>query len=126
LPVPVPHPATLPAFSVLLESSPAFAQVFEGESLLGTTPLRLSIDPTSGPPLPRTFRLRKTGYAPYTIVQGAAAQDTRLLAELSREPIAARPPPSATARVPAATGKKPRPTPSAAPAKPSSDIFMQR
>jgi serine/threonine protein kinase len=126
-----PPPIGVHAFSVLLESNPVTAQVFEGESLLGTTPLRLSVDPASGPALPRTFSVRKAGYLPYTIVQGAAAQDTRVLAELSREPAptaSAAPTPSAAVRVPAAApaSKKPRLGPSAAPAKPGSDIFMQR
>jgi hypothetical protein len=77
--------------------------------------------------LPRTFTVRKAGYLPFTIVQGAAALDPRVLAELSPEPplLAPVPVPSANARISAAVQpvKKPRPAPSAAP---GSDIFMQR
>ncbi|MES1175121.1 MAG: protein kinase [Myxococcales bacterium] len=132
LPVLAPRPPSSPTFSVLIDSNPVGAQVFEAESLLGTTPLRLSVDPNGGPPLPRTFSVRKSGYLPYTIVQGASAQDTRVLAELSRDPGAAAPTPapapSVAARAPAAAAHntKPRPVPSAAPAKPGNDIFMQR
>jgi serine/threonine-protein kinase len=129
LPLAIPPPSRVPSFSVLIESNPALAQVFEGEALLGTTPLRLSVDPANGPQSQRTFSLRKPGYLPYTIVQGAATQDTRILAELSRAPT--------EAQAPSATSTRPRPDarpphaksvaePGAAPAEPARDIFMQR
>jgi eukaryotic-like serine/threonine-protein kinase len=128
LPVAAPSPAALPTFSMLIESNPVGAEVFEGEALLGRTPLRLSVDPASGPPLPRTFSVRSAGYLPYTLVQGASPHDTRVLAELSREPALTAPTPTVAAHVPAAPaqGKKPRPVPSGTPAQPGSDIFMQR
>jgi hypothetical protein len=138
LPAPAPRPTALPVFSLLIESNPVGAQVFEmkagGEALLGTTPLRLSVDPSNGPPLPRTFSVRQAGYAPYTLVQGMAAHDAHVLAELTREPAPTSPNPPAAAKPaalaahphPAAPSPKPRPAPSAAPPKPGSDIFMQR
>ena len=139
LPAPPPRATALPVFSLLIESNPVGAQVFEvrgeGEALLGTTPLRLSVDPTNGPPLPRTFSVRQPGYAPYTLVQGMAAHDAHVLAELTREPApasagapAAAKPAALAAHPPAAAPRapKPRPAPSAAPPKPGSDIFMQR
>ncbi|MET0795347.1 MAG: protein kinase [Polyangiaceae bacterium] len=127
-PLVAPRPAAPATFSVLIESNPVGAQVFEGEALLGTTPLRLSVDPASGPPLPRTFSLRKSGYLPYTIVQGASANDTHLLAELTAEPTSAPTAlPATTAHAPTVAhgAQKLRPVPSAVPAK-ASDIFMQR
>jgi serine/threonine protein kinase len=116
------HPAAFPLFALQIDSNPIGAQVFEGEASLGTTPLRLSIDPAGGSKLPRTFSVRKAGYAPYTIVQGPAQRDTRVLAELTAEP-AATPSPAAHGPAPKVTPKKP---PSIASAKPGSDIFMQR
>ncbi|MEO6603832.1 MAG: protein kinase [Polyangiaceae bacterium] len=124
------QPSALPTFSVLIESTPVGAEVFEGEVLLGKTPIRLSFDPASGPALPRTFNVRSAGYLPYTLVQGASPHDARVLAELGRDPSLASPAPTPTvaARLQAARpqGKKPRPAPSSAPAEPGSDIFMQR
>ncbi len=133
LAAPAPQPSALPVFSLLIESKPVGAQVFElkleGAARLGTTPLRLSVDPSNGPPLPRTFSVRQAGYAPYTLVQGAARHDAHVLAELTREPAPITPTPTtAKPNAPVAhpSAAKPRPVPSAAPPKPGSDIFMQR
>ncbi|HKO51276.1 MAG TPA: serine/threonine-protein kinase [Polyangiaceae bacterium] len=114
-PVSVPAPASQ-AFSLQIESNPAGAEVFEGDHLLGVTPIQLNIDARLE--AVRTFSLRKAGYLPYTIVQGAATKDARVLAELTAEPVIP---------TPALTAKKPAPTkPSSAPDKSDSDIFMQR
>jgi serine/threonine-protein kinase len=107
-----------PAFTLQIESHPAGAEVFEGDHLLGTTPLLVSVENASVAQAPRTFLLRKVGYLPYTIVQGASANDARASAELAKEP----------------TGPAPRPSVKKPPAvkepskeqKPGSDIFMQR
>jgi hypothetical protein len=85
----------------------------------------LTLDNASLLVAPRTFTVRKSGYAPYTIVQGPAQADLHVLAELALEPAAASaalhspktkkaPPPKA------ATADKPKS------ANPPSDIFMQR
>jgi len=128
-PVTPPTPVTTAApFSVLVESNPPHAQVFEGGSLLGTTPLRLTVDPAHGPPLPRTFSLTLAGYLPYTLVQNALDHDSSVMAELRRGPSelgsAAIPRAAARGPAPALPHKKPLPAPSAAAAQP--DIFMQR
>jgi hypothetical protein len=106
------------AFNLQIDSSPVGAEVFEGDRLLGTTPIQLSIDSDGVAHSPRTFSVRKSGYLPYTIVQGPSTKDARVLAELTAEP----------AHAPArGTGKKP--PVASAPAgdsKSDSDIFMQR
>ncbi|MEI9948086.1 MAG: serine/threonine-protein kinase [Pseudomonadota bacterium] len=121
----VPQPASAPvlakadpAFSLQIDSSPPGAELFEGERLLGTTPIQVSIDAARVAQTPRTFMLRKAGYLPYTIVQGAATKDARVLAELAADPVVVTPRPAA---------KKPPVTKApSTQAKSASDIFMQR
>jgi len=113
-------PAVSRAFTLQIDSSPASAQVLEGQNLLGLTPIQLSIDVAQAAKTPRTFTVRKAGHLPYTIVQGPSATDARVLAKLTAEPLVPAPRPVA---------KKPTPPPSnppSAPAKSGSDIFMQR
>ena len=123
LPAAIAEPSATPAstFAVQIDSSPIDADVFEEGTLLGTTPMRISVDSSSVAKQPRRFTIRKAGYLPYTIVQGALTKDTRVLAELAQEPTSSKP------EAPAAALKKPTglKAPSAPP-KPSSDIFMQR
>jgi eukaryotic-like serine/threonine-protein kinase len=117
---PVP-PKVSPTFSLQIASNPAGAEVFEGNSSLGTTPIQVSVDIAGVSNAPRTFTVRKSGYLPYTIVQGAGTKDAHVLAELTPEPAVVTPKP--TAKKPAA--KKPV-EPSAPKTPKPSDIFMQR
>ncbi|HEY5373007.1 MAG TPA: serine/threonine-protein kinase [Polyangiaceae bacterium] len=106
-------------FALLIDSSPSGAQVYEGQQLLGSTPIQLSLDAGDVAESPRTFTVRKAGLLPYTIVQGGSTKDVRLQAELVPDHLA-------PAGLPAGP-KKPRTVlaPSVS-AKPLSDIFMQR
>jgi len=125
-PAPVSEPAALPqavpasaTFSLRIESNPPGARVFEGDTSLGATPIQVSVDRALIAQAPRTFTLRMPGYLPYTVVQGSSATDTRVLAELAAEPVVVTSPRPAV--------KKPPPVkPLSTPAKPASDIFMQR
>ncbi|HEX7452272.1 MAG TPA: serine/threonine-protein kinase, partial [Polyangiaceae bacterium] len=115
-------PSTAPArqtFALLIDSSPSGAQVYEGQQLLGSTPIQLSLDAGGVAESPRTFTVRKAGLLPYTIVQGGSTKDVHLQAELV-------PDHPAPAGLPAGP-KKPRTAlaPSVS-AKPLGDIFMQR
>jgi serine/threonine-protein kinase len=121
-------PPVAHAFAVQIDSSPSGASVYEGQQLLGSTPMQLSIDSASVVSVPRTFTVSKVGYLPYTIVQGNSARDVHLLAELD--------PDRAASSAPSAKPKKPAllPAPHAS-AKPppfgdhearEGDIFMQR
>jgi len=123
IPVPAATPAPAPApasvvFTLQIDSSPVGAEVFEGDRLLGTTPIQVSFDSAHVAQSPRTFSLRKAGYLPYTIVQGASAKDARVLAELAAEPVAVAPRPIVK--------KPPKTKKPSTDAKPGSDIFMQR
>ena len=73
-PVPVPTvtatPSADPTFSFVVESTPAGATVYEGETALGPTPLTVPIERTSVASGPRTFTVKKDGYAAATLVQG--------------------------------------------------------
>jgi serine/threonine-protein kinase len=114
---PAPSPVS-PAFTLQIDSNPAGAEVFEAEQLLGTTPMQVSVDSASVAQAPRSFSLRKAGYLPYTVVQGASTKNARVLADLAKEPALAAPRPTAK-----------KPPASKAPsteAKPGNDIFMQR
>jgi hypothetical protein len=116
------------SFALEISANTPGAQVFEGETLLGTTPLRLSIDANTVADAPRTFTVKKPGYAPYTIVQGAARTDLSVRAELSPEPLPAPNAPVAkTSKPKKAAPTKPSPTKPAPPSQvPPPDIFMQR
>jgi serine/threonine-protein kinase len=120
-PAALPSPAASPAFSLQIDSNPSGAQVFEGGRQLGSTPLHISIDAASVAQAPRTFTVHKSGYTPYTIVQGGSASDARVRAELAPEPSLSRPGPPMPAAKSAARDKLP-----AKPAASGGDIFMQR
>jgi eukaryotic-like serine/threonine-protein kinase len=118
-----PAPASS-SFALEISANTPGAQVYEGEFLLGTTPLRLSVDSASVARAPRTFTVSKTGYLPYTIVQGPSQKDAQVLAELGAAPAAGVGAPSSV------KPKKP-PAPKVVPGKhqpasPPPDIFMQR
>jgi hypothetical protein len=114
------------SFAVRIESVPAGADVLEGTTLIGSTPLTVTVTQP-----PRTFTVRKDGFLPYTIVQDASASDTRVVAELSAQTatIAAIVPPAASSaaapapRKPPPAHKPPGPKPAASA---GGDIFMQR
>lgn len=131
------------AFSLQIDSSPPGADVYEADVRLGSTPMRISIDSDANR-APHSFTLRKPGYLPYSVVQGASAVDTRVFAALAPEamPVSATSsthgsnaaPPRAPASPPAparhlagsATKSGASAVHSAAPTTAPSDIFMQR
>jgi len=123
---PPPAPSSA-SFALEIAASEPGARVYEGENLLGSTPLRMTVEPASVAQGPRTFTVRKSGFLPYTIVQGPSQKDARVLAELAAEP-AATPPagPKAKPRKAPPPPKAVSPSPSPKPANSPSDIFMQR
>jgi len=97
--------------------------VLEGDQLLGTTPVQVTIDRTSVQSAPRRFVLRLDGYAPYTVLQGDSTTTVESVALLvaSAPPAAsgsAAVPPRRTPRSPAA-----RPTSTS---RPDTDIKLTR
>jgi len=63
-PAPIEAPASPPAAVLTVRTEPPGAEVWEGETLLGTTPLELPLGDAT-----RTLELRAEGYATTTIVQ---------------------------------------------------------
>jgi serine/threonine-protein kinase len=137
-------------FRLQIESTPAAAEVYEGQLRIGQTPLQIWMDRKQVAGKPRRFVLRLPGYEPYEVVQGDSQDNVRVLATLVRspEPKTESEPesredasPKAESELPEAADKpavapkvrprprpaKPRqPAPSAAPSSTESDIRMQR
>ncbi len=90
--------------------------------MLGSTPLHLSIEAASVANGPRTFTLRKAGFAPYTIVQSASPKDAHVLAQLGAE----LEPPSKHGTKPKKAPERKPSSDNPKPSSPPSDIFMQR
>jgi serine/threonine protein kinase len=100
------HPATVPAaaseFTLLVESSPSGAEVYENNERLGTTPLSLRIRADTVAAASRSFELRLTGFETYVLRQGAARGNVRQRAVLvpqkatppAAPPASAQPPPT--------------------------------
>jgi serine/threonine-protein kinase len=121
-------------FALTIESIPSGADVREGDRVLGTTPLLVTIDNDSVRTTPRAFTVSKDGYAPYALAQGASRESVRLVAPL----VAVAPAPSASVATTApgaaagahAGGKRvpsPKPATSAnAPSRPDLDIRLNR
>jgi hypothetical protein len=117
--------ATETGSSLQITSTPAGAEVFEGATLLGLTPLRIRIQPAMGTPRTRTFTLQKPGYQPATMEQGPLASDSEAQVVLVAEaPAAPRSTPSVGRTAAPPAGKRPRRTDP--PAEPAGEIFMQR
>lgn len=77
-----PPPAD-PVFTLTIESQPSGATVTEGETALGDTPLNVTIDRASVAAGPRTFVLRKEGFAPSQVVQGASTDSVHSVVALA-------------------------------------------
>jgi hypothetical protein len=69
-------------FTLELESSPAGATVKEGDVVLGSTPIAITLD--SAGKDTRVFTLSKDGFAKYTFRQGPASEDVRFIAALTK------------------------------------------
>jgi serine/threonine-protein kinase len=66
----VAPPSAPTSFTLVLDSRPSGANVWDGEDLLGTTPVQLTVDRASTRNAPRRFVIRLDGYMPYTVLQG--------------------------------------------------------
>ena len=108
------------ARTMRIESSPTGATVSEGSITLGKTPLEVVLDPSAGV---RKLVVSLEGYAPYTVEQGPAKENVRVVVPLA--PAAAKTADPTPAK---ATPPPPRPPPptTAAPRPPAPDINMQR
>jgi serine/threonine-protein kinase len=104
----VPNAADATAFSIALDSNPPGANVYEGERLVGITPMQLKVERSSVSREPRAFVLKKDGYANATVVQGPSDGDVRSVVALAVDPAAGGKKPSGAA--PRVTGGGTKPT----------------
>jgi eukaryotic-like serine/threonine-protein kinase len=117
------------SFTLLIDSKPAGADVLDGDDVIGTTPMQVTIERASVQNGPRRFVLRLDGYAPYTVLQGDADSTVQIAAPLAAVAPSASgagsvPPRSAAPRWTAPTSPRPVPTPPHPPQEP--DIKLQR
>jgi serine/threonine protein kinase len=73
------------SFTLLIESAPSGAQVYEADQKLGATPILLTIERASVRDRPRLLVLRSPGYEPYPVVQEDSVANVKLLAKLLPE-----------------------------------------
>jgi len=124
---PAPKHAT---FTLLVESTPSAAEIYDHDRQLGETPMLLTIERASVAAGPRLFVLRRPGYEPYSIMQGDSDANVRVMAALvPAVPVAAAsgvaPPPRVRAPAKAPEPKRAVPSASGAPVM-APDIRMNR
>ncbi len=106
------------SFVLVLDSTPQGADVLEGDQMLGTTPMQVTIERAGVQNVPRRFVLRLDGYTPYTLLQGDSTTTVESVAVL-----AASPPPAASGSAAGSARRTPRPRPTS---KPDTDIKLTR
>ena len=109
-PVPESSTAAPPAKSLtlMLDSRPSGADVLDGDDVIGTTPMQVTIDRATLKDQKRRFVLRLQGYSPYTWLQGDSEGIVHVTAPLAPQPVAAT---TISASAPPAEGRAPRWTP---------------
>jgi serine/threonine-protein kinase len=136
-------PAPRKSFVLVIDSTPSGAEVREGDRVLGTTPMQLTIDNDAVRAEPRKLTVQRDGFQRYSILQGASDDNVRIIASLVPQPVEAVPA-SAKAAGPGApaahVAKPPKavpapehtpppaapPPPPAPPSPPPGDIRLQR
>jgi serine/threonine-protein kinase len=113
------------SFTLVLDSRPSGADVWDGDDVIGATPMQVTIDRAGLKGGPRRFLLRLDGYSPYTVLQGDSegiVQVTAPLEALSTAPSASAAP--AQGRIPPPRWTAPRAT--ATHPQQDMDIKLQR
>jgi len=118
------------SFTLVLDSRPSGADVWDGNDVIGLTPMQVTIDRAAVRGVQRRFVLRLDGYSPYTVLQGDSEGTVQVTAPLEPLPAAA----SSSASLPPAQGRAPPPrwippraTATATPRPPpDTDIKLQR
>jgi serine/threonine-protein kinase len=75
-------PAARRTFVLFIDASPTGAEIWEGEEKLGQAPIRISIDNEAARKEPRRLVVRRSGFQPYSIVQGPSDENVRIIAQL--------------------------------------------
>jgi serine/threonine-protein kinase len=103
-------PAARRTFVLFIDSAPAGAEIWEGDSVLGHAPMQISIDNEAARKDARRFVVRRIGFQPYSIVQGPSEENVRIIAplvaaaaETGGATVPAIPPPPAAVTAPAST-----------------------
>lgn len=113
------------SFTLMIDSTPPGATVAEGDRVLGTTPMQLSIDRASVAKAPRTFVIQKDGYLATSVVQGSSHENVHLPVTLAQDPAQNVKSPAATDRRPTGgTATVARPPPVQPPS--GTDIRLKR
>jgi serine/threonine-protein kinase len=98
-------------FVLFIDSAPAGAEIWEGDSALGHAPMQISIDNEAARKDARRFEVRRTGFLPYSIVQGPSEENVRinapLVAAASETTVPAVPHQPGAVTAPAATATSP-------------------
>jgi serine/threonine-protein kinase len=107
-------PAARRTFVLFIDSAPAGAEIWEGDSALGHAPMQISIDNEAAHKDARRFVVRRAGFLPYSIVQGPSEENVRInaplvavAAETAGATQPAVPPPPGAVAAPAATATPP-------------------
>jgi len=69
-------------FSLSIDSTPSGANVSEGSTFLGKTPITLLLDQVAVAQAPRRFSIERDGFVPYLLEQGTSTEDVTVVAEL--------------------------------------------
>jgi serine/threonine-protein kinase len=114
-----PAPVPRKSFVLLIDSTPNGADVREGDRVLGTTPMQLSIDNDAVRAEPRKLTVQREGFQRYSILQGASEDNVRVIASLVPQQPAEGPALSAKSQAPAPlTAHVVKPTPKSVPPPP--------
>jgi serine/threonine-protein kinase len=117
-------PAGVPrSFVLVLDSTPQGADVLEGDQMIGTTPMQVTIDRASVQSAPRRFVLRLDGYASYTLLQGDSTTTVESIALLVA---AASPAASGSAAAQPRRGPHPPAARPTSTTRPDTDIKLTR
>jgi eukaryotic-like serine/threonine-protein kinase len=92
-----PQPPTNPApaaaqrgprktFALTIESTPSGSEIVESDTVVGTTPIVLSVDNDLTRQAPRRLVVRREGFLPYSIVQGPSDENVHVFAALVESP----------------------------------------
>ena len=89
-PAPVVAQPTLPdAFTVVFDSFPNGADVYDGDKKIGVTPMQMTLRNAGLDTAPRKFRIVRDGFFPYEVTQGQSRETVRVQATLATDPAAA-------------------------------------
>lgn len=101
-------------FVMWIDSIPTGADVYEGDSKIGSTPIQMTFGNAALRERPRSLALKKDGYQTYSIVQGPSPENVRVTASLlavSGEDASLAGPSAVPSAAPETTRARPVPTP---------------